>query len=405
MLSKPMFSLVRWRHQALSSCAQTGLCGCLVALCLGCSGVNERQSAAQQGVPDALARQDPAQQSSLHTYLQQLANRFGVCHVAMAVVRNREILTVDAAQGCATEVPTQRDSIFQAASLSKPIFAYAVLKLVQQGKINLDAPVLAYLPQGYVHRQVPYRTGSPTDPVSDPKLAAVTVRMVLNHSCGLPNWANGPLVFDHAPGTRWQYSGEGYVLLQRAVEAVTGEKLDTFMQRQVFTPLGMTHSAYTDRPELAPYVVPGRARDGTLLKSVAFQSAVAAFTLYTSAQDYGRFLAALMKDDAALRQIVDSPVVVQPKLNLSWGLGWGLEQTPEDLFLWHWGNNPGYRAFAMVSPRSGDGFVMLSNSEAGLALVEPLSKLVFPGTHPVFRFHLLRDGLASLLCETMDICV
>ena len=143
---------------------------------------------------------------------------------------------------------------------------------------------------------------------------------------------------------------------------------------------------------------PGRGSCGT-------QHPVAAFSLYTSAADYGRFLAALLKDQAALDQILARPVPVSAKLGLDWGLGWGIEHRDGEDFLWHWGNNPGYRAFVMIAPKSGDGFVMLSNSGHGLALAQPLGEAVLGGRHPVYRFHMLRSGLAYLLCERIDICL
>ena len=271
--------------------------------------------------------------------------------------------------------------------------------------MDLDTPVMKYLPQGYQHQFQPYRRHSQTDRVSDPRLQAVTVRMALNHTSGLPNWSNGPLVFDLAPGERWQYSGEGYVLLQRAVEAVTNEELDEFMARRVFEPLGMTHSAYTFKPQLQENMVPSKTADGTALNLRPLHIPVSAFSLYTTAQDYGVFLAALLKDEGSVQKTVASPVQVNPRLNLSWGLGWGVERENDDLFIWHWGNNPGYRAFVMASIQTGDGFVMFTNSDGGLAMAEPLSKAVLGGEHRVFRFHLLDGGLASLLCESIGVCL
>lgn len=104
------------------------------------------------------------------------------------------------------------ESVFEAASLSKPVFAYAVLKRVQEGKMDLDAPVMKCLSQGYEHKSRPYRADSQTERVSDHRLQAVTVRMALNHTFGLPNWSSGLLAFNLPPGEKWQYSGEGYVL-------------------------------------------------------------------------------------------------------------------------------------------------------------------------------------------------
>jgi CubicO group peptidase (beta-lactamase class C family) len=340
----------------------------------------------------------------LQETLQTLAHKHGICNVTVVVLKARQLEAAAAAQGCAAETPLTPDDVFEAASLSKPVFAYAVLKLVQAGQMSLDAPVMQYLPQGYAHRFHPYLSDSPVDLVTDPRLQAVTVRMALSHTAGLPNWSGGPLTFDGTPGEKWQYSGEGYALLQRAVEAVTHESLDAFMARQVFRPLGMAHSEFAWKPRLEKLIVPGTDRDGVPLKPWPFIQPVSAFTLYTSARDYSFFLSALLQDELALRQIVAAPVPVNPKLDLSWGLGWGLERGQDEDFIWHWGHNPGYRAFVMASPRTGDGFVMFTGSDNGLAMVEALGDEIMGSRHPVFRFHLLRDGLANWLCETVDIC-
>ena len=261
----------------------------MAATCAGCASVDSGKAEQETLSPREV--------------LQLKAAKYGVC-AAAAVVKDRKLQPIEAAQGCTINSPLTPESVFEAASLSKPVFAYAVLKLVQEGRMDLDAPVVTYLSQGYEHKSQPYLADSKTDVVSDRRLQAVTVRMALNHTSGLPNWSSGPLAFDLPPGEKWQYSGEGYVLLQRAVEAVTNEKLDEFMARRVFKPLGMTHSEYTRTPRLEKYVVPGSTRDGTAMRPFPFRVPISAFTLYTSAQDYGLFLATLLNDERTLRQIV-----------------------------------------------------------------------------------------------------
>ncbi|KQV46362.1 hypothetical protein ASC93_14620 [Massilia sp. Root335] len=172
------------------------------------------------------------------------------------------------------------------------------------------------------------------------------------------------------------------------------------MQHTVFGPLGMTHSAYTREARLEKYIVPATNEHGLSLTLPALPEPFAAFTPYTSARDYGRFLAALLKDERSLHQIVASPVPVDARLDLSWGI----ERRQSDVFLWHWGNNPGYRGFAMVSPESGDRFVMFTNNDLGMALARPVGEEVPGGSHQVFRFPLLRDGLDNLICDALDVC-
>lgn len=332
---------------------------------------------------------------SFHT-LPALASRHHVCGVTIAIVKARKLDSFESATGCRPESSVNQDSVFQAASLSKPVFAYAVLRLVARGAMELDAPIVKYLPRGYRHQ---------SGMVTDPRLAAVTVRMALNHTSGLPNWAPGALKFDADPGTRWEYSGEGYVLLQRAVESVSGQPLDRFMASQVFVPLGMTRSAYVWNEHIAPFLLAGTKANGTLRKTALQNDPNAAFSLYTSASDYAKFMAALLDDKDLIAQATKAPVAVDAALGLSWGLGWGMEQTADASYIWQWGNNRGYRAFAMASMRTGDGFVMLTNSENGLELAAPMAQRILPGEHRLFRSPILGYDIINKVCTTLRVCL
>ena len=342
-----------------------------------------------------------------HTALQQLAQGQRVCVVAVATIKNRVVTGTEVAKGCESAQEIGIDPVFQAASLGKPVFAYAVIKLAQQGRIDLDVPLVQYLPKGYDHVQNPGGDTPRIDAVTAPELQSVTARMVLNHTSGLPNWSRGPLTFTFNPGARWQYSGEGYVLLQAVVEAITGMRLDVFMREQVFEPLGMAHTDYAWGQHLEAGYVLGTTARGKSLPSRHFRTPVAAFSLYTSAADYARFVVALLGDASVLRSTLDAPVSVEPGLGLGWGLGWGIETSeaaPGDPFIWHWGNNPGYRAFVMASVRSGDGVVMLASGENGLALAEPIVQTVLPGTHKTFRFSRIPNGFEHFVCRTLGLC-
>ena len=339
--------------------------------------------------------------------LEQLARTHRICAMAVAVLKDRRVQSVQAAQGCADAAPVGPDTVFQAASLGKPLFAYAVLKLVQQGRLDLDAPLAGYLPQGYQHQHRPFvdapGTG-PADLLAAPEWKQITARHVLTHTSGLPNWARGELNFAFAPGAAWRYSGEGFVLLQRVVEAITGQALETWMQGQVFQPLGMTSSSYRWSAALQGRLAPGTASSGQPVPDFRFQQPLAAATLYTTAGDYARFVAALLSDQTLLRQTLEAPVQAHAALGLQWGLGWGVEQADAGLHIWHWGNNTGYRAFVMASVRSGDGVVMLSNSEDGLLAVEPLLGQVLPGGHPVLAFPMLGLPRSGFWCRVLGLC-
>jgi len=339
--------------------------------------------------------------TDLQTTVERQARDKQVCAVAYATIHAGKISSSGSASGCELDHELSADSVFQAASLSKPVFAYAVLKMAQEGSISLDAPLVGYLPNGYLHLQNPFAFGKPpiTDRVVAPELQAVTARMVLSHTSGLPNWSRDPLAFDFKPGTDWQYSGEGFMLLQRVVESITNQGLDEFMQHRLFDPLGMSNTAFRWRPQFGNAFIPG------LPRHMEIPEALAPFSLHTSANDYAKFLTALMADQQAVQLIAQSPASVVPKLGLSWGLGWGVERGEKETFIWQWGNNPGYRAFVMASTSSGDAVVMLTNSEEGLNMAEPIVATVLPATHSVFKSYLVREGISYFACKNLDWCM
>lgn len=112
-----------------------------------------------------------------------------------------------------------------------------------------------------------------------------------------------------------------------------------------------------------------------------------------------------MADPLAIQLIIEEPASVIPKLGLGWGLGWGVEIGEKETFIWHWGNNPGYRAFVMASASSSDAMVMFTSSGNGLAMAEPIIATVLPGTHKVFKSHLIREGLSYFICKNFNWCL
>ncbi len=280
------------------------------------------------------------------------------------------------------------DTIFDAASLSKPLFAYAVLQLVDAGQISLEARLSEFAPE-YVK--------------DDPRARAVTVADALAHRTGLPNWrsAEFPLRTHYAPGTRFSYSGEGFTWLQRAVEAITEQPLEPLMRRLVFEPLGMTTSSYVWQPTFeanyaAPHDVSQRA--GVKRKPA---DAMAAYSLHTTAGEYSRFLQAVLtgarlQTHAAKRWLAPQVELKQqgivalradgPEVDMrvAWGLGWGLEPDQGTFFQWGDNDQGRHKAFAMGSTREQVGVVILTNGFNGMSIVPELVENALPGRHPCF---------------------
>jgi CubicO group peptidase (beta-lactamase class C family) len=320
----------------------------------------------------------PAQtdvETTVTALLPQLLEVADIPGVAIAMLRDDQVLWEHefGVADAATRRPVTRDTVFQAASLSKPVFAYAVMKLVDAGTLDLDRPLTSYLPGTY-------------DVGADPRLAQITARHALSHTAGFPNWRTGALAIELTPGTQFSYSGEGVVYLAAVVEHITGEPFERFMQRTVLDPLGMTDSSYgapkAGHPVARPHDTWGTPVGVPPMNRLRNPAA----GLYTTAQDYARFVIAIRRGtglSAAARQQMLTPQVQvieggpmsigranpRPRADLAWGLGWGLETTTGGTAFWHWGDNVDAKAFVIGLAEPKLSVILFANGANGMSIV------------------------------------
>ena len=290
-----------------------------------------------------------------------------------------------AGQPAAVEASTT----FEAASLGKAVLAYTALRLLDQGVFSLDQPLLSY----YAY---PRLQGAPN-------ADKVTARMVLGHTTGLPNWgtnplspewATAPLRLKYAPDSCWNYSGEGYVLLQKTLEHLTGKSFEALAQVEVFAPLRMTHSSFVWSEPMAANVASGHSGSGQSAPITHFPAAYGAFSLLSTAGDYSRFLQALMTGKRlkpATGQLLLTPAnearrCGQPTTPtdplIAWACGVGLATTSRGLAQWQWGDNGNFKGFYMTLPGKKESLVFLTNSANGPKLADDLLRLFFgPGEY------------------------
>jgi CubicO group peptidase (beta-lactamase class C family) len=327
----------------------------------------------------SLCPQNPVSDPStaqLEKDIPELMHQADVPGLAIAVLRHGKPFWQHdfGVKNTTTNEPVTDDTIFEAASLSKPVFAYAVLKLVDQGKLSLDVPLSTYLPKPYI------------DNNNDDRLAKITARIVLSHRTGFRNWRNDEaLKIYFTPGERFSYSGEGYVYLQTVVEQITGKPLNDVMNALVFTPLGMTSSSYAWRSDFDARTAYGHDADAIAGNLRNDDHVNAAASLNTTAHDYALFLAAVLNGTglkpSTLREMKTAQVAVDPECtnctdrspkqlskNIFWGLGWGIEQNGTSKTLWHWGDNGAFKCFVVANPARKSAVVMFTNSENGLAI-------------------------------------
>ena len=350
--------------------------------------------------------------------LPRLMQALRVPAIGMAVVERGEVVWACnlGVTNAETRAPVADDTLFEDASLSKPVFAYLVLQLADQGVIDLDAPLVRYRRMDYL--------------ADHPWVDRVTARDVLRHSTGMPNWRKDPahekLVPAAKPGTRIDYSGEAIFWLQLVVEKLTGESLDESMQRLLFGPAGMRDSSYTWSKDLAERSVYGHRavedeeagmppqmlretwnaaqnvadRWGKPLSAWRYEDAQralpevqaitpkglvnwpgdilanAAASLRTTPSGYARFMALMVRTPRAPWQISEATRTAMLTRQIDvpgrWtdkGLGWNLEATPRGPVFYHSGSNGGiFKNFALGDARGQRALVALTNGGSGNVL-------------------------------------
>lgn len=289
----------------------------------------------------------------------------------------------------AGKVPVTPDTVFVAASLSKPIASWVTMRLVEQRRIELDQPVADLLsPWPLAQGQYDYRR--------------ISVRHLLSHTAGTSlggyeGWLDfkalptleqslagqtngrGPVELIATAGSRFQYSGGGYTLLQLAIEHSTGRSYQDLARELVFKPLKMTHTSVAMSPAALAGGAEGHGDDGSPVP-MRYYVEQAPSGLSTTVNDFSRWMIAGMPGSrsahplgqALLSQLYTPAELSKPRAPTEaiYGMGHFIERLADgSVAVGHDGRNQaGFRAKFLMRPATGDGIVFLSNSRSGLAL-------------------------------------
>ncbi|WP_294325544.1 serine hydrolase [uncultured Sphingomonas sp.] len=293
---------------------------------------------------------------------------------SIALIRNGRIVSAGAWGMAGPNRAATASTPYNLASLTKPLTAEVILRLVSAGKLSLDEPMDRYW--------------SDPDLSGDPRRMKLTVRMALSHRTGLPNWRDAKgLAFNHDPGTTTSYSGEGYQYAARYAERRTGQSFETLAGRWLFAPAGMRASGYVSlQGETVPIAVPyDDAGKALAVERVTRYNA--ADLAHATARDYARFLIDARNDLGLVASVAAERSTLQADLTpeicarakaascppwTGFGIGWQLLGFPGGTTMLHTGKDAGAFTFAAIDRASGDGIVILTNSDNGWRVILPI---------------------------------
>lgn len=332
--------------------------------------------------------------TDLDKFLRQTTANGPIPGVSLATLRagKKDIEHYSGIRGAHDHSVVDAQTVFEAASLTKPIVAYIALQLAEEKLLPLQQPLFdicgEYVPCDLRSRQI-------------------TAFHALTHTSGLPNIVRdtAPLRTYFNPGERFSYGSSSFAWLQRAMETVSRRSLEILAREHVFEPLGMLHSSLEWQERFSENHAQGHEWEGEPMPKRRLQNAQASWSLLTTASDYLRFVQHVLAARGLTGESYDQWLLPRvntrqgddaedlhgenpPDHNVAWGLGWGLE--PSQSCFFHWGNSPGFRAFILASRVTNDAVVWFANSARGLRLAHTVVPVAVTGEHPCIQW--LRIG-------------
>lgn len=286
--------------------------------------------------------------------------------LGIGVINNGKLQEVNVFGELKKGITAPYNTIWNVASLTKPVTAIVTLKLVSLGKWDLDKPLDKYWID--------------PDIAKDENHKLLTTRIILSHQTGFPNWRSfnesGKLDFKFKPGTQYQYSGEGFEYLRKALEKKFNKKLEQLADELVFKPLKMNDSqlVWNDKIDLSRFAI-GYDNKGNAYEPTKNKTANAADDLMTTISDYGTFLCSVMNGDGLSKKVFDDMTShqVETKKNKYFGLGFEIYDLGNNEYaLSHGGADKGVQTLVFMLPKTKQGLIIFTNVDDGYKVYEKL---------------------------------
>lgn len=286
--------------------------------------------------------------------------------LGLGIIEEGKLTRVEVYGELTEGVSAPYNTLFNVASLTKPITAMVALKLVSKGLWSLDEPLVKYYTDPDIH--------------NDPRRKLLTTRLVLSHQTGFPNWRwmteSPKLTFQFDPGAAYQYSGEGFEYLRKALESKFHKDLQQLASEQVFTPMHMFDSQliWNDAVDSSRYAL-NYDINGLAYKTFKASTPNAADDLLTTVADYGQFLVNVMQSkglSAEVFEAMKTPQVATVR-GKHFGLGFEIYQLKDGSYaLSHGGTDKGVQTIFFIFPETQKGIVIFTNVDEGYKAFEPI---------------------------------
>lgn len=302
----------------------------------------------------------------LDDFIKKQMAFFKIPGAALAIIKNGRVIysQVYGVSNAQSGMPVNDSTLFEAGSITKSVFAFVVMRLVERNILKLDQPLYELLPFGEVSH--------------DERCKMITARHVLCHQTGLPNWATrdstGHFNLLFTPGTGFGYSGEGYEYLKRVIEHITGKNISEILNEELFIPLNLADFYFKGSEYVKKYSANGHF-DLNPSNIRLIEKPMMAFSLFTEARSFSNFMLALRNKKGLKKDTYNEMHSIQSTREdgVHWGLGFELNKTSFGLSYGHSGStSSGFISNFTFFPKLDMGYVFFTNSNMGALLSIPL---------------------------------
>lgn len=325
---------------------------------------------------------DPQKPEAIDNFIKTYQDYYEIPGVSLALIKNGKMMyhKTYGVKNTFTKEEVDENTLFEAASITKPVFGFAVMRLVERGLIDLDKPLHQYLPFEEI--------------AHDERYQLITARHVLTHKTGFPNWAymneDGKIDIKFTPGTKYGYSGEGFEYLKRVVAHITQKDINDLLKDEVLLPLGLENTYFSKNDYLAKVVANGHFDSMPTQVSLPEEPGMA-WSMHTEAKAFSNFLLGLSDKKGLKSETYKELFTTQTEIPKGdndpvpdeyknyFGLSISIQKSPFGLAFGHGGNNGDFKCLALMYQDLDMGFVVFTNSNTGDQLNDDLVEYLITG--------------------------